>query len=105
MKMSIKILPLIVLLILSILSISGNIHFRYGLGDIIYHGLIYIGLIVYEIYFIVKKENQESISLIFPILSIVFCGFLILSMTIWRGAEYPWNGDILAPKHKQELSK
>ncbi|MDB4769090.1 hypothetical protein OAG16_03325 [Saprospiraceae bacterium] len=100
MKKAIKILPLIVLAILSVLLMTGRVRFGLGLADIIYHGLIYIGFIIYGIYFIAKKEVSKSINLIFPILSIVFCGYLILSMTIWRGGEYRWNGDILAPTQK-----
>jgi hypothetical protein len=93
-KQIIKILPLIILIILSILSMKGRLVFGSGLGDILFHGLIHIGLIIYGIYLILKKEKQQNISLIFPILSIVFCGYLILSMTIWRGVEYRWNGNI-----------
>lgn len=105
-KKIINILPLIILVILSILSITGRLRFGLGLADIIYHGLIYIGLIIYGIYFIAKKEVPERVNLLIPVLSIVFCGYLILSMTIWRGGEYNWNGDILAPTQKtREIRK
>jgi len=100
MKKIIKILPLIILLIISILLMTGRVRFGFGLGDIVYHGLVYIGLIIYGIYFIVKKEIPQKTNLIFPILSIIFCGYLILTMTIWRGGEYLWNGDVLVPTQK-----
>ena len=100
MKKIIKILPLIILLILSILLMTGRVRFGFGLGDIVYHGLVYIGLIIYGIYFIVKKEIPQKTNLVFPILSIIFCGYLILTMTIWRGGEYRWNGDVLVPTQK-----
>ena len=100
MKKAIKILPLIILAILSVLLITGRVRFGLGLADIIYHGLIYIGLIIYGIYFIAKKEVSDNINLIIPVLSFAICGYLILSMTIWRGGEYRWDGDILAPAQK-----
>jgi len=95
-----QLIPLIILGILSILLITGRVRFGLGLGDIFYHGLIYIALIIYGIYFFTKKEIPDIMNLIFPIVSIMFCGYLILSMTIWRGGEYRWNGDILVPTHK-----
>lgn len=97
MKKTIKILPLIILGILSILLMGERVHFGLGLGDIIYHGMVYIGFIIYSIHLLVNKESPERTNLIFPIFSLLFCAYLILSMTIWRGAEYSWNGDILAP--------
>lgn len=101
MKTTIKIFPLITLIIFSILLTMGRVRFGFGLGDIIYHGLVYIGLVIYGIYYITKKEN-----LIIPILATVLCGYLILTMTIWRGGEYRWNGDILAPTQEtKEIRK
>jgi len=100
MKKIIKILPLIILGILAMLMMSGRARFGAGLGDIFYYGLVYIGLIGYGFYFLTEKEDAEKISLIIPILSIVFCGYLMLKMTIWRDPLYRWNGDILAPTEK-----
>lgn len=100
MKKSIKILPLIILAILSILLMTERVRFGLGLADIIYHALIYIGLIIYGIYFIAKKKATENINLIIPVLPIAICGYFILSMTIWRGEEYRWDGDILASTQK-----
>lgn len=100
MQKTIKILPLIILVTLSLLSMSGRVRFGLGLGDVIYHGLIYLGLTIYGIYFFVTKESHKNSHLRFPVLVIGYCGYLILMMTIWRGAEYRWNGNILAPTQK-----
>lgn len=96
MMKTIKILPLIILVLLSLLSMTGRIKFGLGLGDVIYHGLIYLGLIVYGIYFFLTRKHLKSSYIIFPILIIGYCGYLILMMTIWRGAEYRWDGSVLA---------
>ena len=95
LKKIIKILPFLILGILSIFSMKGKIAFGFGLGDIVYHGLVYLGFIIYGIYFFVKKENPQKIDLRFPIISLLFCAYLILTMTIWRGSEYRWDGSIL----------
>ena len=97
---SIKILPLIILVALSLLSISGRVRFGLGLGDVVYHGLIYLGLLIYGIFFFITKETPKKRNLIFPIIVIGYCGYLILMMTIWRGVEYRWDGNILAPTQK-----
>lgn len=97
---SIKILPLIILVALSLLSISGRVRFGLGLGDVVYHGLIYLGLLIYGIFFFITKETPKKRNLIFPIIVIGYCGYLILMMTIWRGVEYRWDGNILASTQK-----
>ena len=98
MKQVILILPLVILSILSVFLASGSVRFGHGLGDMIYHGLGYSGLLIYGIYFLWTRRNKaQKKNLIFPIIANLFCGYLILSMTIWRGPEYRWNGDILVP--------
>src|SRR5690554_1994717 len=92
MQKAIRILPLIILVMLSLFSMSGRVRFGLGLGDIIYHGLIYLGLLIYGIFLFVTKETAKKRYLIFPIIVIGYCGYLILMMTIWRGVEYRWDG-------------
>ncbi len=98
MRQIIQILPLIILSVLSVFLASGKVRFGHGFGDILYHGLSYLGLFVYGAYFLWTRKNKlKERNFIFPILANLFCGYLILSMTIWRGHEYRWNGDILVP--------
>jgi|SRR5690554_2213327 len=100
MRKTIKILPLLILILLSILSMTGRVRFGLGLGDVIYHGLIYLGILVYGIYFFVTRNHLKGSHMVFPIIVIGYCGYLILMMTIWRGSEYRWNGYVLAPTQK-----
>jgi len=80
----IKILPFLILGTLSIFLIIGKVRFGFGLGDIIYHGLVYVGFIIYGIYLFFKKENPQRIHLIFPIISIIFCGYIIIFYTQFK---------------------
>lgn len=71
-----------------------HIAFGWGLGDILWYGMMYLfiliqALIVWRNY----KKNPELLwmpTLIFGALLIWFC----LEATIWRDTEYPWNGQI-----------
>ncbi len=98
-----QISPLIILGVLCLFLAIGRVRFGYGLADIIYYGLGYLGLIIYGIYFLwAKKSKPQKKGLIFPFLSIVFCSYLLLSMTFWRGPAYSWNGLILVPRVKKK---
>ena len=105
MKKLLKIAPLIILLVLSILLDTGRVCFGYGLGDIFYYALVYAGLCIYGLYFIFKKEKPAQISIVFPTLAMIFCGYLLLSMSIWRGVEYRWDGHILKPVSDNHKTK
>ena len=101
MKQVVQVLPLLLLSILAVFLSQGRVRFGHGLGDIVYHGVGYLGLLIYSVYFLWTRKNKtQKINLMFPVLSNVFCAYLILSMTIWRGHEYRWNGDVLAPSMK-----
>ncbi len=109
MKKAIIILPFLLFSTLTLFSILGRIRFGYGLGDIIYYPFIYLGNILSIInifYFRNKQSNGTYIS--FSCLAIFFT-LIFLQMTIWRGPEYSWNGDIITPsittKEKRKAKK
>ena len=97
----IAIFPLVILVIFVILSSTGRIRFGYGLGDVFYYGFVYIVFLIYGIYFIIKRKKLDKVNLIFPFIAIIFCIYISLSMTVWRGTEYKWKGDVLAPTRKE----
>jgi hypothetical protein len=105
--------PVIIFGILVILLQTGRVRFGHGLGDIVDHGFVYLGLIL-SVFLLIGKENVPP--KVFQILSSLLIGFgiyLFLSMTIWRGGESSWNGNILVqfeenlyrPDHRYETKK
>lgn len=96
MKKLIKIVPILILGLISILLQTGKVRFGYGLGDIVYHGITYIALIMYSIILFFGEQIPERIKMLFIILFLLFSIYLMLSMSIWRGGEYKWDGNILA---------
>jgi len=71
-----------------------HIAFGWGLGDLLWYGIMYILLITHLILTIrmrkQKSQNYLPLVLIFTITTIYIC----LRATIWRGAEYRWNGEL-----------
>ena len=98
--------PLIIFSILAILVAGGRTRFGAGLADFFFHGLIYNSLLSYSIYLFVcyRKGKLTKIRRIIPIALILFAGFLLLKMSFWRGSEYKWNGNFLAPKYYETNS-
>lgn len=93
-----KITPLILLLMLTFCSyyFHGRMRFGYGLGDVFYYIVLWLATIFYiAIYIIIRTDNSES-SYFFPPIFTIVAVFLILKMSIWRGSESPWNGDIFS---------
>ena len=70
-----------------------KIAFGWGLGDLIWYGIMYLLLFIHLI-LTLRYRNQDDklkkIAIVFFILIISIC----LKATIWRGVEYPWNGKI-----------
>lgn len=99
MKKAIIILPITFFSILTIFSVLGRIRFGHGLGDIIYHPLIYLGIILSVINFTYFRKKQSQGAYITSSLLATFFILIFLKMTIWRGPEYSWNGDIIAPSN------
>jgi hypothetical protein len=71
-----------------------HIAFGWGLGDIIWYGIMYF-LFVTHLVLTVKGKSKSNhyfgaLTVIFFITTIYIC----LRATIWRGVEYRWNGNI-----------
>jgi hypothetical protein len=71
-----------------------HIAFGWGLGDLLWYGIMYILLITHLI-ITIRMQKQKSLNylplvLFFTITTIFIC----LRATIWRGVEYRWNGEI-----------
>ena len=89
-----RFIPLVILTLIAVVQIDGKIRFGYGLGDIVYYALNFLALTVYTLYYIFTKDNYKILNRVFPILALIFCIYMILLMTIWRGHESRWNGKI-----------
>ena len=111
MKKALLSIPLISFSILSILSIGGRVRFGHGLGDMIYHLFIYLGVLLSLIHFVYFRKKGGNHAYVFTALLIAFFVLVILKMTLWRGSEYAWNGKVLttlsatAEKRKGEAFK
>lgn len=85
------------LIIVASLNISGNITFGYGLGDWYY--IIFLTLLLIVSFIVYKTKLKKGA--ITKKWFFVFCTFIVfcmifftLKLTVWRGAEYPWNGEL-----------
>lgn len=88
MKTILKI-ELVIILILLVLNINGYLSYGYGLADIFYIGRFMVYLfIIGAIHFLIKKD---WITIILIFLLIVYT---LLLMTIYRGVENAWDGNI-----------
>jgi hypothetical protein len=79
-----------------VLNLKAKITFGRGLGDVFYLiELIVISIIMAVAFFKVKKhtENKFAVMLMCSIMLLTII-FFLLKLTIWRGAEYIWNGNI-----------
>lgn len=93
-----KLFNLMILIIQVILVLTGTlfkqIAFGWGLGDLIWYGLLYLMLIIHLILTIVgwkkSRKYHQKLSLTFFLLIVWIC----LEATIWRDSEYAWNGKI-----------
>jgi hypothetical protein len=85
---------IIFVFIIILLNLNANITFGNGLGDIFHLIALLILSIFYSvIYFKFLNKNCEKeyfFIYVFFLLSTIL--LLILMLTIWRGAEYTWNG-------------
>ena len=82
---------------LTILSFifGGKIVFGQGIGDMFYLILLLVLQIIFGYVFFLNIKNKVALPKIklVTILLIVFVLLFTLKMTIYRGMEYPWNGN------------
>jgi len=75
----------------------GKLRFGYGLGDLIYIGLIGLVIIIVGTYYItdlVFKFDKKEFSKSNIIVSIFSLLFILLKVTLLRGLESRWDGNI-----------
>lgn len=71
--------------------ITGNMTFGHGLGNLYYLLYLVLIIILFLITYIVKDKFFRWIILI--LISVILT-FLILKLTVFRGGEYSWNGNL-----------
>ena len=81
--------------VLSLLAVAGKLAFGHGLGDFMYCFLLWLVTIIFAVSLVVFRKNksykvQATMTIVFACVLL----FLCYSMTIGRGAEYRWNGNI-----------
>jgi hypothetical protein len=90
-----SILYLIWTISILILIFSGKATFGQGLGDLLYLILLTILQIFFCYLFYLNIKGRINFPLVISLLLIIIVILFTLKMTIWRGIEYPWNGNIL----------
>jgi hypothetical protein len=94
---------LIVGLSMWFLVISDSITFGYGLGDLFYFVFLSIILLVQILLnFTFSAFKRANRNLIVGFVFSLIYSFFIHQLTIGRGSEYPWNGQIFHYDTKQE---
>jgi len=94
------ILTIILIVVITIGVLSDLITFGYGLGDLLMLGFIVVcTIIIYSFYRLTLIPNKKIVRNILDIILLIgillFIIYLILSITVWRGVEKPWDGNIL----------
>lgn len=97
MKRISKILNLIYLvwtIVILTLIFCGKVTFGQGIGDFFYLVILIVSQIVFGYLFFKSLRNKIDLSIVIPVLQIIIVLLFTLKMTIWRGIEYPWNGNV-----------
>jgi Kef-type K+ transport system membrane component KefB len=79
-----------------LLNVYGYISFGYGLGDVFSLGVMFlIAVFLSFIYIIeVRKLNKPLGKLIFTGVLLADIIVIVLYLTIFRGPEFPWHGNL-----------
>ena len=90
-----SILFLVWILSMLTLILCGKVTFGHGIGDLLYLFLLVIFLIVFLFFFFSNLKRKIKMPILISFLTFLIIMLLFtLKMTIWRGVEYPWNGQI-----------
>lgn len=81
-------------LIMLIFIFSGKIVFGQGMGDMGYVVLLVILQTIFGYVFFLNIRSKIGFPLLMTILLVVCVLLFTLKMTIYRGLEYPWNGNV-----------
>lgn len=77
--------------------LMGKLSFGLGLGDL---GMLIISLVILILigsFVFFKRRFTEKIkswNWIISVVILLIVIYLILSLSLWRGVEYPWNGNL-----------
>lgn len=71
-----------------------HISFGWGLGDLIWYGIIYSLTITHLLITLQTRKKNSSQYFPLAIFFLITTIYICLKATIWRGAEYKWNGEI-----------
>lgn len=76
-------------------SLSGYLTFGFGLGDLLKLGeLVFTLIIIIVVYFLTRKNYKY----IFCVFIILFTVYFSLGITIFRGSEHKWDGNVFYKK-------
>jgi hypothetical protein len=87
----------ITLILIAILNWWGNIHFGFGMADLLVFGMVIFVLFLVDIFFILSLTSKKPFynkGKAIVIGCSLFLIYIVLQMTILRGPESPWNGRI-----------
>ena len=79
------------------LSLKGSIVFGHGLGDLYYLIRLVLLTVVSLVFYVwISKKNfsNKGIIYIFLVYLITIIVYFCLKLTLFRGAEYPWDGKL-----------
>ncbi|MFP7658013.1 hypothetical protein [Chryseobacterium proteolyticum] len=89
---------LIILIFLIIISLLGtfykHISFGWGLGDLVGYAILYLTTIIHLIFTLIFRKKSNSFHAILTLIFLIQTIIIVLKATIWRGSEYPWNGNV-----------
>ena len=88
-----------------VVILSGhNIEFGHGGTDFFYFCLFYFGVIVHFVWTICSTIRHKIVKLQLIIFSLLTL-FILSKATIFRGSEFPWDGDIFVNHGRQKPNK
>lgn len=81
--------------LLTCLDVIGVVTFGHGLGDIFFLLALIVWLLITIIYWVKRRilpsRKAVAVVVLMAVLTIVLS---TLKMTVFRGPEYPWNGQL-----------
>ena len=88
------IILLIEITIISLGSFYKHIAFGFGLGDLLWYGLMYLGLLIHLTLTWFGRKKSKNYFIRLSVIFLIFIIWICLEATIWRNSEYRWNGKI-----------
>jgi hypothetical protein len=83
------------LILISILTLFGLLKFGHGMADFMYYISVWLATIMQISHYRKIKDGNRKDWLFQIIIFALFALFITYKVTIGRGGEYPWNGELL----------